>query len=297
MSTHGRVVERHRGHTGVELAGGLRIRCRAPKRSLQPLVGDEVECEPGVGMGGGTITEVAPRLSVLCRTDARGRRELLAANLTRLVAVAAPSPAPDWTVVDHYLVAAELAGLSAAVVFNKSDLAAQPPEQLECYRRAGYAVHRTSTRSGAGLAELAAGLEHERSVMVGQSGVGKSSLLNALLGDAVQKVGELTGKGAHGRHTTSGAVLHRLAGGGELIDSPGVRNFTPYIEHAGDLQHGFREFAPLLGRCRFDNCLHLTEPGCAVKAAVADGGICLSRHASYERLHALVRELETRRRR
>jgi ribosome biogenesis GTPase len=267
--------------------------CQTAKRSLQPLVGDEVEWSRGADALG-TITALGPRRSALSRIDSRGRRELVAANLTRLVAVAAPSPAPDWVVVDRYLVAAELNALSALLVLNKCDLLGTPPSHLDCYRRAGYPVHLTSAATGTGLAALAAALEDERSVMVGQSGVGKSSLLNALVGDARQSVGELTGKGRQGRHTTSSAVLYRLANGGELIDSPGVRNFAPYIEDPGELQHGFREFAEFLGRCRFDDCRHLVEPSCAVRAAVERGVICERRYASYERLYGLVASLMAR---
>jgi ribosome biogenesis GTPase len=293
MSLRGRVVERHRGHATVEGPDGERRACRTARRSLQPLVGDEVEWAVGRDEVG-TITAVAPRRSLLCRIDSQGRRESVAANLTQLLVVAAASPAADWTVVDHYLVAAELANLAGAVLFNKIDLAGGEAH-LDCYRRAGYPVYLVSANRRSGLPELAAALAQERSVMVGQSGVGKSSLLNALLGDTVQGVGALTAKGGHGRHTTSASILYRLPSGGELIDSPGVRNFAPYIEDAAELQHGFREFRPYLGRCRFDNCRHLAEPGCAVKSAVGEGRVCRRRYQSYERLHALLVSLKPRR--
>src|SRR5690606_10721674 len=147
---------------------------------------------------------------------------------------------------------------------------------------------------GRGLDGLADALQQDRSALVGQSGVGKSSLLNALLGDLVQDTGELTGKGGQGRHTTSSAVLHRLANGAELVDSPGVRAYAPYIEDPARLQHGFREFRELIGLCRFDNCRHLAEPDCAVKAAVDRGEICRRRYESYVRLHELVIALRPR---
>jgi ribosome biogenesis GTPase len=291
MAESGLVVARHRRHVVVETHGGDRILCQTARR-LQPLVGDEVEWTAS-GADVGTITDIAPRRSTLNRIDSRGRCELVAANLTELIAVAAPSPAPDWVVVDHYLVAAELGALDGAVLLNKADRLDVPPAHLECYRRAGYTVHITSTVSGRGLHAIAAALAGQRSVLVGQSGVGKSSLLNRLVGDVSQSVGGLTGKGGQGRHTTSSTTLYRLANGGELIDSPGVRNFAPYIEDPAELQHGFREFKALLGRCRFDNCRHLAEPSCAVKAAVENGTICRRRYASYERLYALVSSFNT----
>jgi ribosome biogenesis GTPase len=297
LSRDGLVVARHRRHITVETADGERRLCQTGTRKLQPLIGDEVEWRKEADGSGtvGTVTGIRERSSVLSRIDSRGRCELVAANLTQLIVVAAPVPSPDWLIVDHYLVAAQLAKLSGAVVLNKADLLDRPPRHLDCYRSAGYSVHTTSIVEGTGLGGLAAAMRNERSAMVGQSGVGKSSLMNALLGDAVQEVGELTGKGTHGRHTTSSAVLHRLADGGELIDAPGVRAYAPYIEDAVDLQHGFREFIELLGRCRFDNCRHLAEPGCAIKGEVDAGKICRRRYDSYQRLHALLVTLKSKR--
>jgi ribosome biogenesis GTPase / thiamine phosphate phosphatase len=294
MSRQGTVVARHRRHVTVEDASGQRRLCRTAQRRLQPIVADEVlwRAEPD---GTGTVTAVLERRSTLTRVDSRGRCELVAANLTQLVAVAAFAPAPDWFVVDHYLAAAELAGLSALLVMNKADIGTEAPAHLDCYRRAGYALHETSAAEGLGLTALAAALQGERSVMVGQSGVGKSSLLNALLGKQVQSTGNLTGKGAHGRHTTSSAVLYRLAEGGELVDSPGVRAYAPYIGDPAALHRGFPEIRELIGRCRFDNCRHLAEPGCAVKGALDTGGLCARRYESYTRLYELTVALHARR--
>lgn len=291
MSERGIVVERHRRHVTVEDADGVRRLCKTAHRRLQPIVADDVEWRPEPD-GTGTVTRVLERRTALTRIDSRGRCELVATNLSQIVVVVAHAPAPDWFVVDHYLVAAELAGLGALIVLNKADLGDEPVRHLDCYRRAGYAVSKTSALEGVGIDALAEALKHERSALVGQSGVGKSSLLNALLGEPVQDTGDLTGKGGQGRHTTSSAVLHRLANGGELVDSPGVRAYAPYIEDPATLQHGFREFRQRLGRCRFDNCRHLAEPGCAVKAALESGEICERRYESYTRLHDLLVELK-----
>lgn len=294
MTEPGLVVARHRRHVVVEAADGTRYLCQTAQRRLQPLVGDDVEWRRSPD-GTGVVVKLLERRTTLTRLDARGRCELAAANVTQLIAVAAPAPPPDWYVVDHYLVAAELGALDAIVVLNKRDLIETWPSHLDCYRRAGYAVYGTSASDGAGIESLADAMRGHRSVMVGQSGVGKSSLLNALLGDAVQSTGPLTGKGGQGRHTTSSAVLHRLPGGGELIDSPGVRAYAPYIDDPLRLRHGFREFRPLAPLCRFDDCRHLAEPGCAVKAAVEDGRICRRRYESYERLYAVIASLAARR--
>lgn len=293
MSERGIVVARYRRHVTVEGADGRRWICQTAQRRLQPIVADEVEwqLEPD---GTGTVTRILERKTTLTRIDSRGRCELVAANLSQLAVVVAYAPPPDWLVVDYYLAAAELAGLGGLVVLNKTDLGDEPVRHLECYRRAGYPVTTTSATAAQGLDALADALRGKRSALVGQSGVGKSSLLNALLGETVQDTGELTGKGGQGRHTTSSAVLFRLENGAELVDFPGVRGYAPYVEDPADVQHGFREFRERIGSCRFDNCRHLAEPECAVKAALEAGEICSRRYESYTRLYELVVELIAR---
>lgn len=241
------------------------------------------------------VTDVLDRDSTLTRIDSRGRCEPVAANITQLLAVAAATPEPDWFLLDRYLAAAQLMQMRGVVVFSKMDLVEQAPDLLHVYERIGYPVHRISVRTRAGLDALEAAMRGHRSVMVGQSGVGKSSLLNALLGERAQGTRALTEKGGHGRHTTTAATLYRLPTGGELIDSPGVRNYAPYIEKPAEVRHGFRELREPLGRCRFDNCLHRAEPDCAVKAAVAAGRIDPRRYESYTRLCALVESLQQKR--
>jgi ribosome biogenesis GTPase len=290
MDESGLVVARYRRHVTVEDRHGRRCLCQIQRRRLQPFVGDRVRWrrEPG---DEGTVTSVEPRRSVLERIDKRGRPEIVAANLSQLIVVLAPVPAPDWLVLDRYLCAAEVAGIRGLVAFNKQDLGEPLPEALSTYSRIGYPVYLTSAVERRGLRELAAEMRGERSSMVGQSGVGKSALINALLGKSAQPTGELSAKGSHGRHTTTTATLYRLPDGGELIDSPGVRDFAPYLADPRQLERGFREFLPYLGTCRFDDCRHLAEPGCAIKAAVKAGTIAGRRYASFEALWRLADSL------
>ena len=290
MPETGLVVARHRRHIVVEDARGGQHACLLRGRSLSVLAGDRVEWETGKD-GTAVVLEVAPRQSTLTRIDSRGRREPIAANVTQLLVVAAPAPKPDWLLIDRYLVAAELMGATATIVINKAELLEEPLQPLETYRHIGYDVCATSAKRGTGLAELEERMRGQRSVMVGQSGVGKSSLLNAVLGESLQTVGALSERGSQGRHTTTTATLVRLPGGAELIDSPGVRGYAPYIEDARDLDRGFREFRPLLGHCRFDDCSHRAEPDCAVKAAVDAGEIDAHRYESYLKLRELLESL------
>jgi ribosome biogenesis GTPase len=263
---------------------GDQHQCLVRGRRLSPLPGDAVTCDQTAD-GSWFIATVEPRQSVLTRIDKRGRPESIASNISQLLVVVAPTPQPDWFLVDRFLVAAELTGIEAIVIWNKSDL--MPPADMPAigtYPAVGYRLVASCAQGSAGSSELAAVLNGQRSVLVGQSGVGKSSLMNSLLGTALQTTGTLSDRNNHGRHTTTTAVMHELPGGGELIDSPGVRNYAPYIEVASRLEGGFREFAPYLGRCRFDDCQHDREPDCAITDAVANGDIAASRYRSYLQL-------------
>lgn len=294
-SITGTVVARYRRHCLVEGADASRVSCQIQRRALKPVVGDSVSWQPEAD-GTGTLTKISPRDNELTRIDNRGRPEIVAANLSQLVVVLAPDPPPDWFLLDRYLAAAELQGYGAVIAFNKLDLTAALPDELDAYANLGYVTIRTSAARGDGLAELTAALRGKRSAMIGQSGVGKSSLLNAVLGDARQAVGALSEKSGLGRHTTSTAVLFALPEGGELIDSPGVRDYAPYIEDPRVVANGFREFGDKIPQCRFQNCRHLAEPDCAIKSAVVSGEIAAQRYASYERLYELTASLQAGRR-
>jgi ribosome biogenesis GTPase len=230
----------------------------------------------------------------LTRVDSRGRGQPVAANLTQLVIVVAAEPDIDWLVLDHYLVSAELSRIKPLIIFNKTDIQPQPPPELLAYESIA-PVFATSTYEGHIDDTMLEQLRGERSALVGQSGVGKSSLINTLIGDSVQATGELSEKLRQGKHTTTATALYQLKGGGELVDSPGVRRYAPYIEHERDVAGGFREFQHLIPKCRFADCRHLAEPGCAVKAAVDNGKVSRRRYDDYCALYELVATLRRRR--
>jgi ribosome biogenesis GTPase len=246
--------------------------------------------------GGGLIVEVLPRATVLARLTLRGDTEIVAANLSQLIAVVAPVPEPDFGLCDRYLAAAAWCGLDACIVANKCELAfpAAMEQALEEYRRIGYESLCTSTRAADGASLLRQRLVGTTSVLVGQSGVGKSALLNLLVPGVEAAVDAVSRALAAGRHTTTTSSLHAVPSGGELIDSPGVRDFSPPLPAMREIASGYREIARFDGQCRFRDCLHRREPGCAVAAVAADGTIAARRLASYRRLLTLAEEMTAR---
>jgi ribosome biogenesis GTPase len=290
----GRVIASHGRHVVVEAPTGERIPCTVRGRRLQIVCGDEVEWQPDTMPGRGIVLERSPRRSALARTNSAGTAEILVANITQVVVLCAPQPTPDFFIVDRYLAAAELLGLKSAIVWNKCELsAADDPArtELQACVRAGYTVLECSTRTGAGMKSVQALLRDEISVLVGQSGVGKSSLANRLMPGLEAETAELSRATEEGRHATSVSTLHHLPGGGDLLDSPGVRDFAPAIELLGDPSRAFREITAVAPACRFSDCRHQREPGCAVQAAVAAGDLSARRYESYRRLKRLSEEL------
>lgn len=295
----GRIVASHGRRVLLEDGAGRRLPCTLFGRDLKPVCGDRVRWRPVKAEGAaGVVVAIEPRRNVLFRLNTAGVAEPVVANLDRLVAVIAPVPTPDLELCDRYLAAAEWTGLEAAVVLNKRDLpgAADPrlAQALDTYRRLGYTVTTASKREPGGVDELAALLRRGTSVLVGQSGVGKSSLTNLLVPGIEAAVQEISRGTLEGRHTTTASVLYRLPGGGELIDSPGVRDYAPPLPAPRDVASGFREIAAAGRGCRFPDCRHRGEPDCAVEAAWRAGEVDGRRLSSYRQLLRLAEEFAER---
>ncbi|HLD64686.1 MAG TPA: small ribosomal subunit biogenesis GTPase RsgA [Pseudomonas sp.] len=272
-----------------ELSGQV-FRCHLRANLPALVTGDRVVWRAG-NQGIGVIVAQLPRGTELCRPDSRGQLKPVAANVDLIVIVFAPLPEPHANLIDRYLVAAEHAGIRPLLLLNKVDLvdeqnAVALNALLGVYRQLGYPVLEVSAHVGGGMDALQALLDGHVSVFVGQSGVGKSSLVNSLLPEVDTRVGplsELTGKGTH---TTTTARLFHFPRGGELIDSPGIREFGLGHVSRADVEAGFIEFDDLLGRCRFRDCKHDREPGCALLKALDEGRIQQQRMNSYRHILA-----------
>jgi len=267
------------------------LRGKAKRTDLRAVVGDVVRLEPEAGGDVFGITAVEPRRSLLARRvpDSRGARAI-AANLDRVfVVTAAASPAPIPQLIDRLLVVAEANALPAAVVLNKVDL--DPGLELERRLEAvGYQVFLTSALTGQGISGFRAALMGSTSVVTGPSGVGKSSLLNAIQPGLRLRTREISAKVGRGRQTTVGAVMVALEGGGYLMDTPGFSEVGLWGIEARRLAECFPEMRPLIGQCRYGDCRHVTEPGCAIRAALEAGHIAGDRYESYL---ALLEEIES----
>ncbi len=250
-------------------------------------VGDRVRFVPGPH-GGGIIEEILPRRSRFSRTGFRGREHTVVCNLDLVVIVAAcAEPNPDLWKVDRFLVAAEAEGLDALIAANKADLVAGDPlTPFVEYIAVGYRVVSVSAKSGDGLRTLQETLTGRVAAFVGASGVGKSSLLNALqpgLNLRTADIGRVTWKG---RHTTTAAQLIPLRFGGWVADTPGLRQFELTDLAREEIADCFPEFRPCIGSCRFDDCRHEAEPGCAIRDAVVAGRIARRRYESFRAMAA-----------
>lgn len=263
---------------------GALVRCHLRANLPTLVTGDRVIWRDGRPTG--VVVAAMPRHSELSRPDSSGELRTIAANIDFIVLVIAPVPEPHANLIDRYLVAAEAVAIEPLLVLNKTDLldaTTQPAidDLLSIYPSIGYRVIRASTRDQHGLDELKAVLCDRTSVFVGQSGVGKSSLINALLPGVDLKVGDLSRGRAKGTHTTTTARLFHFPDGGDIVDSPGIREFGLWHMERQQVLEGFVEFRPFLGHCKFRDCKHSGEPGCALQEALERGAISERRLRSF----------------
>jgi ribosome biogenesis GTPase len=284
---HGLIITHYGTQVVVEAtegeSKGIQQRCHFRSNLGSLVTGDRVVWRAGNPLG--VVVAVLPRDSALQRPDPHGDMKTVAANIDRIVIVVAPYPEPHANLIDRYLVAANAIDIEPVLLINKIDRIDDSTREKityleKTYRELGYDVLMVSTKNGTGLDEFKQFLTHYTSVFVGQSGVGKSSLVNALLPESNLRVGDLSER-QQGTHTTTSATLLHFPGGGHLIDSPGIREFGLWHMDEDEVLDGFIEFKPFIGHCKFRDCSHRHEPGCAILSALENGKISATRMDSY----------------
>ena len=274
----------------LQTSEGL-LRCGLKGRKLRVVCGDRVIWSYPHSADGPSVESIEPRRNLIERIDSRGRAEPVTANIDKLAIVVAPQPTTDWFLVDRYWAGAVLKDLAALIIVNKKDLGTDAIEpQLDEYRKLNLTCIEVSCQTADGVADLERLLTGSVSLLVGQSGVGKSSLVNAIVPEAAAQTAELT-RDAEGRHTTTTARWYQLAPATAMIDAPGVRDFAPPAHLVRAAERGFVEIHERSVLCRFKDCRHMEEPGCAVRTAVINQQISTRRYESYRRLFRLYEKL------
>ncbi|WP_144823418.1 small ribosomal subunit biogenesis GTPase RsgA [Marinobacter piscensis] len=276
------------------------VRCFVRANIDSLVTGDRVVWRPGKSETGVVVAR-GERENVLKRPDNFGALKPVAANIDHIILVIAPEPEPHDNLIDRYLVAAENTGIPVVILLNKSDLLternrASVEALLGRYSALGYNVVRTSAVqfSGAPSPEVEALVKGKTSAFVGQSGVGKSSIIQTLMPDEAIRVGAVSESTGKGVHTTTTARLFHLPMGGDLIDSPGIREFGLWHMTPQEIEYGFREIRKVIGYCKFRNCRHMGDPGCAIDAAVAEGSLSPERRQSFHRILQDMAEQQAR---
>ncbi|WP_454785691.1 small ribosomal subunit biogenesis GTPase RsgA [Legionella sp. WA2024007413] len=282
----GLVITRFSKHVELEDAKGNHIRCSI-RPNLETLVAGDKVIWQSEGINQGVVVSLYPRSTVLAKPTSSGLAKPVAANITQLIIVIAPKPEISWALLDSYLVMAETLGLKAVILLNKTDLPCELlKEQLFIdYGPLNYPIVLTNKNSTEGLEQLKHILNHQISVFVGQSGVGKSSIISSILPHEPNiSINEISELSELGRHTTSNSRYYHLLSGGALIDSPGVREFSLWHIDAAEIARCYPEFRPYLSQCKFRNCTHKDTPYCAIIKAKKEGLISEKRYENFIKL-------------
>ncbi|MDO6443822.1 MULTISPECIES: small ribosomal subunit biogenesis GTPase RsgA [unclassified Marinobacter] len=276
------------------------VRCFVRANIDSLVTGDRVIWRPGKSETG-VIVARCERDNLLQRPDNFGAVKPVAANIDHIILVIAPEPEPHDNLIDRYLVASETTDIPAVILLNKTDLItdrnrAQIDALLERYAALGYEIVRTSAVQfdGAPSPEVEALVKGKTSAFVGQSGVGKSSIIQTLMPDEAIRVGAVSESTGKGVHTTTTAKLFHLPMGGDLIDSPGIREFGLWHMSPSEIEYGFREIRDVIGYCKFRNCRHMGDPGCAIDAAAESGKLSPERRRSFHRILEDMAEQQSR---
>ena len=291
----GTAIAAYRRYTLVKDQNNNLFQCQQRKSVGQVVCGDIVNWQQE-DKETGVITSVEKRHTILQRPDINGNLRIIASNIDQVFIVVAHKPELNEGLIDRYLVAAENSYLKPVILLNKIDLFDEEEfsnlkQRLQLYQDIGYPVIYTSAKQEHGLDALIQLLPNNNNIFVGQSGVGKSSLINTILKDSDARIGEISDATGKGKHTTTTAFLYPLKNEqGHIIDSPGVREFGLIKLSEQEVLQGFTEFRPFIGYCKFRNCAHKKEPGCALLNAVNDKKISEKRWKSYQRIIASLSE-------
>jgi ribosome biogenesis GTPase len=292
-----RVITHHGRQLFAETENGEKIKCKIRQNLGDIACGDYVLVQQALDATGqaqagesqNVVVAVKERINLLAKTGFGGVIKPVAANIGQLVIVTALKPKPNPYLIDRYLTAAENLPAKALIVINKIDLIDDETKQIvedltRLYQNIGYRVISTSIKQNIGLDELSEALSNTTSILVGLSGVGKSSIVKIILPREEIKIGETSTATGEGKHTTTVSALYHLKDNGIIIDSPGVRDFTPTYKNLAEITNGFIDVRQFYGACKFANCSHHNEPECAMKQAVIDGKLDQQRFNNYLRL-------------
>ncbi len=287
----GRVIVSHRSEAIIESDDLKTYLCKSKKGIGRTICGDNVTFSQ-INENEGIVHNIEARTSTLTRPDSRGKLKSIAANIDQLIIVSAILPEINFELIDRYIVAAKILNISPVILLNKIDLTedtAKYDKEMAIYRNLDIKVIYTSAKTENGMNSLREVLNQNISILVGQSGVGKSSIIKQLIPDLDIRIGEISSYHLEGKHTTTSTNLYHLDCGGDIIDSPGVRNFRLWNLSSTEVQSGFDEILNSSSKCKFNNCQHKNEPGCQVKEDVMHGIISQRRLDSF---HAIIQSLE-----